>query len=70
LDADVARDLEPGVEVGEEIRVSAGRQAAIVVENAAAAVAEDKPPRYREAERRHAREVRRDRCTPRRDAKM
>src|SRR5258705_760773 len=60
-DAGAARDLEADINVGEELLVEAGRQAAVVVDDARAAVAEDEPARDDEAEARHLVEIALDR---------
>ena len=69
-DARVARNLQPGVKVGKEMRIESGRETAIVIDNAGAAVAEEEPARHGESQRRHLLEVARHRVSARRNAKM
>ena len=63
-------DLERGVEILEEVGIEAGRQIAIVVDDAGAAVAEHEPADDAEAEAGHVGEVALDRGAPRGDAEM
>jgi hypothetical protein len=53
-DACVARSLERGVHISEEMWIESGRETAIVVEDAAAAVSKDEPSDDGKAERRHS----------------
>jgi hypothetical protein len=69
-DVHAARDVECGIKVGEEVRVRAGGQSAVVVFDARPAVREDEPAHGREAQPRHLREVASDRLSPPRHAHM
>ena len=56
-DAGRSRNLERGIHVAQQERIESLGQAVLVVDDAAAAVAQHEPPRHREAELRHGREV-------------
>ena len=66
----VARNFNGSVQVGNKEGIWTERHPCIVIDDARAAVAEQKPPRDGEAKRRHLAEIARDSRSARRDTTM